>query len=68
MIFKLHNIESYCEWLTDPGVVVSGSADPAVKGRHFHKDMRINKELFYALIKHKVEILISRYEEFKIYF
>ena len=46
---------SYCKWFTDAGVVAAGSADAAVKGRHFCRDMRINKELFSALVKHKME-------------
>ena len=58
----------YCKWLTDAGVIAAGFADTYVKGRHFYKDMRINKALFRALVKHRVETLTSKYQEFKIYF
>ena len=67
-IFKLHNIMGYCKWLTDAGVIAAGSADTYVKGRHFYKDMRINKALFRALVKHRVETLTSKYQGFKTYF
>ena len=59
---------SYFKWLKDPWVVTAGSTDTAVKGTHFYKDMRIKKELFCTLVKHKVKILISKCEEFKVYF
>ena len=67
-IFKLHNIMGYCKWVTDAGVIAAGSADADVKGRHFYRDMRMNKALFRALVKHSVETLTSKYQEFKIYF
>ena len=54
----------YCKWVTDAGVIAAGSADADVKGKHFYRDMRINK----ALVKHRVETLTSKYQEFKIYF
>ena len=56
-IFKRHSITGYRKWLTDAGVAAARSADAAVEGRHYYRNMRINKELFCALVQHKVETL-----------
>ena len=62
-IFKRHNIMGYHKWLTDAGVVAARYADAAVEGRHYYRNMRINKELFCVLVQHKVETLTSKYQE-----
>ena len=53
----------YHKWLTYAGVVAAGSADAAVEGRHYYRNMRINKESFCALEQHKGETLTSKYQE-----
>ena len=42
-----------------------GSSDAAVEGRHY-RNMRINKEMFCALVQHRVEELTNDYNDIHI--
>ena len=53
----------YRKWLTDAGVIAAGSADATVEVRNYYRNMRMNKELFWALVQHKLETLTSKYQE-----
>lgn len=58
-IFEWNSIMGYRKCLRDAAVVAALSADAAVEGRNYDKNMRINKNLFCALVQHKVETLTS---------
>lgn len=54
-IFMRHFIKGYQRWVVDSAAVASGSAGASVEGRHYCRNMRINKEIFCSLIQFRAK-------------
>ena len=60
-IFKRHSIKSYQKWVVD--TVAFGSAGATVEGRHYYRNIRINKEIFCALVQFRAEHKPNGYQD-----
>ena len=47
----------------DAGTIASGSADKAVEGGHYYRNMRLQKETFNALVQFRAQSITANYEE-----
>ena len=56
-IHKRYACLAFKTWFVDAGVISEGSADMALEGRHYCRNMRLIKESFNALIQHRVKSL-----------
>ena len=43
--------------------IALGSADSAIEGRHYYRRVRIHKEMFCALVQHKIEDVTESYQK-----
>ena len=62
-IFKRHAIKGYQQWVVDAKTIAFGSAAGAIEGRHYYRNMRINKEIFCALVQYRVEEITNDYKD-----
>ena len=51
-IYKRYACLDFKSWFIDSEVIAKGSADQAIKGKHYYRSMRIRKESFNALIQY----------------
>ena len=63
---KRHALRGYQKLVIDAKTITSGSSDAAVEGRHYYRNMRINKEIFRALVQYRVEELTNDYNDMDI--
>ena len=63
-IFKRHAIKGYQQWVIDAKTIAFGSAPAAIEGRHYYRNMRVNKEIFCALVQYRVENITNNYKDF----
>ena len=47
----------------DAKTIAPGSSNAAVEGRHYYRNMTINKEMFCALVQYRVEELTNDYND-----
>ena len=62
----LYDLRWYQKWVIDATEIANFSSDAAVEGRHYYREMRINKELFCALVQYRVEELTNYYNNMDI--
>ena len=62
-IFKRHSIKGYQKWVVAAKTVAFGSAGAAVDGRYYYCKMRINKEIFCALVQFRTKNITNDYED-----
>ena len=55
-LYKRHALRGYQRWVIDA----------TVKGRHHYRNMRINKEIFSALVQYRVEEVTEDYNDMDI--
>ena len=65
-IYKRHTLRGYQRWVIDAKTVSSGSSDASLEGRHHYRNMRINNEIFSALVQYRVEELTNDYNHMNI--
>ena len=63
MIYKRYGILSFKDWFIDAGTIAAGSADKAVNGMHYYRNMRLMKESFDALVQYRVDEITNAYCE-----
>ena len=66
-IYKTYTLSGYQKWVIDAKTIASGSSDVVVEGRHYYRNTRINKEIFYALVQYTVEELTNYYNDMDIF-
>ena len=54
-IYKRYVCLDFKSWFIDSGVIVKGSVDQAIEGRHYYRSMKILKESFNALVQYSFE-------------
>ena len=54
-IYKRYVCLDFKSWFIDSGVIVKGSVDQAIEGRHYYQSMKILKESFNALVQYSFE-------------
>ena len=62
----LHALRWYQKWVIDATAIANFSFDAAVEGRHYYRELRINKELFCVLVQDRVEELTNYYNDMDI--
>ena len=62
----LYALRWYQKWVIDATEIANFSSDAALEGRHYYREMRINKELFCALVQYRVEELTNYYNNMDI--
>ena len=50
IIYKRHALRGYHKWVIDAKAIALGSSDASVEGRHYYRNMKINKEMFCSLV------------------
>ena len=63
IIYKRHALRVYHKWVTDAKTIAPGSSDVSVEGRHYYRNIKINKEMFCALVQYRVEELTIDYND-----
>ena len=61
--FKRHSIKGHQKWVVDTETVLFGSEGASDEGRHYYRDMRINKETFCALVQFRFENITKKYQD-----
>ena len=54
-IYKRHALRGYQKWVVDAKTIARGSSDAGAEVRRYYRNMRINEEIFCALVQHRVE-------------
>ena len=62
-IYKGHALRGYQKWVIDAKAIALGSPDATVEGRHYYRNMRINKEMFCALVQYRIHELTNYYND-----
>ena len=62
-ICKQHNVIGYHKWLPTAEVVAARCTETSVDGKHYYRNMRINKQLLCTLVQHKLETLTRKYQK-----
>ena len=63
ILLKYPDCKGYKSWWTDAGVIAMGSVDKAAEGGHYHRNIRLHKECFCALVQFRVESLTAKYTD-----
>ena len=64
-LFKkdVEGIRGYQEWVIDAKAIAPSLSDAVLEGRYYYRNMRINKEIFCALVQHRVEELTNDFND-----
>ena len=62
-IFKILSIKGYQNWLGNADTLAFGSVGASFKGHHCVRNMRINKEIFSALVQFRAENITNDYQD-----
>ena len=62
-IYKRHAFTGYQKRLIHAKTIAPGSSDAAVERRYYYRNMRINKEIFCALVQYRVEELTNCFKD-----
>ena len=60
---KKNALRVYQKWVIDAKTIALASSDAEVQGRHYYRNMRINKEMVCALVQYSVKELANNYND-----
>ena len=62
IIFKRYVCKGFRKWFIDAGIIAEGSADMALKGRRYYRNMRLLKKSFSVLVQYRVGNFSNNYK------